>query len=270
MATTLLQRAGRPTETRRKTAAALRADPALLEDATMPPRPCSAVLLSAVLLAALSASAGPPAEAPRDEVLAAALRGYACARAEGVVQRPMLGVIDYTLPSTEPRLWLIDARSGRVERSALVSHGRGSGGLRATRFSNVPESHRSSLGLFVTGRSYTGRHGRSLRLYGLEPGVNDLAYERAIVVHGAWYATAKHAARYGRLGRSHGCPAVAPDVAPAVLDALEDGAVLFVYGDDPTWLRRWRGDDACQIDAELAQEPDGSSSSSIASLSSRP
>ncbi len=150
----------------------------------------------------------------------------------------MLALIDYSLPSTRERFWLIDAHSGRVQRSELVTHGQGSGDVRATRFSNVPGSHRSSLGLFVTGEKYTGRYGPSLRLHGLEPGSNDAAYDRAIVMHAAGYATEKHAARFGRLGRSLGCPALAPDVAPEVLDALADGAALFVYGDDPDWLAR--------------------------------
>lgn len=174
--------------------------------------------------------------APRDEVLDLAWNAYACGRAQGAIRRPVLGVIDYSLPSNQPRFWLIDAGSGHVRRSELVSHGQGSGDLRATRFSNTPGSNHSSLGLFVTGETYTGRHGLSLRLHGLEPGSNDAAYERAIVMHGAWYATEAHAARFGRLGRSLGCPALAPDVAPEVLDALAEGAALFVYGDDADWL----------------------------------
>lgn len=179
------------------------------------------------------ASAVPP---PRDELLALAWSAYSCGRSRGVVRRPVLGVIDYSLPSTRPRFWLIDGRSGRVERNEFVTHGQGSGDVRATRFSNTPGSFRSSLGLFVTGETYMGRHGVSLRLHGLEPGENDAAYDRAIVMHGAWYATAEHAARFGRLGRSLGCPAFAPDVAPEVLAALADGAALFIYGDDPEWL----------------------------------
>ncbi len=191
--------------------------------------PASALTASA----ATDASSRPP---PRREVLELALRAYACGRAQGTVRRPVLAVIDYSLPSTLPRFWLVDARTGRIERSELVAHGQGSGDLRATRFSNALGSHRSSLGLFVTGETYAGRYGRSLRLHGLEPGVNDAAYQRAIVIHGAWYVSESQAARFGRLGRSYGCPALSPEVAPEVLDALADGAALFVYGDDPDWL----------------------------------
>ena len=187
---------------------------------------------SAISPAALASAVSPP----RDELLDLAMRAYSCGRARGEVRRPMLAVIDYSLPSTLPRFWLIDARSGRVERNEMVTHGQGSGDVRATRFSNVPGSYRSSLGLFVTGEKYVGRHGLSLRLHGLEPGSNDAAYDRAIVMHAARYATKEFASQFGRLGRSLGCPALAPDVAPEVLDALADGAALFVYGDDPDWL----------------------------------
>ena len=227
----------------------------------------AAALLSgeAVGTGAERASAPPP----RDEVLDLALRAYSCGQAGGAVQRPVLGVIDYSLPSTRRRLWLVDPESGRALRSELVAHGRGSGGLRATRFSNTPGSFRSSLGLFVTGETYEGRHGRSLRLYGLEPGVNDAAYERAIVIHGAWYATADHAARFGRLGRSRGCPTLAPDVTPEVLDALADGAALFVYGDDPDWLERQRSAH-CGAAEALAHASSGSASSSSSSRASNP
>jgi len=231
---------------------------------------CLAVAVWLSTDAALGADAEPAGPAPpRNEVLDLALRAYACGRAEGAVQRPVLGVIDYSLPSTRRRLWLIDPRSGRVERSELVAHGRGSGDLLATRFSNTPGSYRSSLGLFVTGETYTGRHGRSLRLHGLEPGVNDAAYERALVIHGAWYATESHAARFGRLGRSQGCPAVAPEVAPAVLDALADGAALFVYGDDPDWQRSQQYVH-CEPDEAEAQLSAASASSSARSRASRP
>lgn len=239
-------------------------------------------LVSVALLAG-DAAAGRGAEQgalapPRNEVLDRALQAYACARAEGAVQRPVLAVIDYTLPSTERRLWLIDPDSGRVQRRELVAHGKGSGGLRATHFSNEPGSHRSSLGLFVTGETYIGRHGRSLRLHGLEPGVNDAAYDRAIVVHAASYATQAHAVRFGRLGRSHGCPALAPDVAPELLDTLENGAALFVYGDDPDWLGRGR-DLRCGSEAQPTHAlgfstpihaPAGSSASRASSFASRP
>jgi hypothetical protein len=202
-------------------------------------------------------------------VLDRALRAFACGRAEGAVQRPVLALIDYSLPSTEHRLWLIDPDTRRVLRSELVAHGSGSGELHATRFSNEPGSHRSSLGLFVTGETYEGQHGRSLRLHGLEPGVNDAAYARAVVMHGAWYATARHAEQYGRLGRSHGCPALAPDVWPDVLETLAAGAALFVYGNDAEWLAN-ESYAQCGAASEHARASEGIPSSRMRSHVSRP
>ena len=202
-------------------------------------------------------------------MLELALRAYACGQAEGAVQRPVLALIDYSLPSTARRLVLVDPASGRALRSELVAHGKGSGELHATRFSNEEGSHRSSVGLFVTGETYDGRHGRSLRLHGLEPGTNDAAYSRAIVIHAADYATAAHAARFGRLGRSHGCPALAPDVAPELLDALAGGAALFVYGDDADWLAS-EPYAQCGAAAPSAHASAGSPASSISRKRSRP
>ncbi len=177
---------------------------------------------------------------PRREVLDLALRAYECARSRGEVAKSTLVVIDYALPSTQRRLWVVEPGSRRVLQHELVAHGRGSGEVFAGRFSNEPESHQSSLGLFVGRDTYHGEHGLSLRLDGLEPGINDQARSRAIVMHGAWYATARHLARWGRLGRSLGCPALDPAAAPAVIDHLRNGAALFVYAEDPEWQSRSR------------------------------
>lgn len=174
----------------------------------------------------------------REEVLDLALRAHRCAASRGEVLRPLLAVIDYSRPSTDRRLWMVDTTSGRVLRQELVAHGRGSGDLFAESFSNEHESHQTSLGLFVGRNVYQGEHGLSLRLIGLEPGINDKAYERAIVMHGAWYVGEDHVARWGRLGRSHGCPALAPEVTASVIEGLRDGAALFAYADDPEFLRR--------------------------------
>jgi len=173
---------------------------------------------------------------PRPHVLAAALRAYGCALAREELARPVLAVIDYSLPSTERRLWVIDLDAGRATRHELVAHGRGSGELMAEQFSNLEGSHQSSLGLFVTRATYRGRHGLSLRLAGLEPGVNDRAESRAIVMHGARYVSEAHAERWGRLGRSLGCPALDRDVAAEVIAELRGGAALFAYAEDPEWL----------------------------------
>lgn len=156
-------------------------------------------------------------------------------RAEGRKARRVLAVIDYRLPSAEPRLWVLDLRRGRVRFVERVAHGKASGEAMATAFSNVPDSNRSSLGLFRGAETYRGRNGRSLRLDGLDAGVNDRARERAIVIHGAEYATAAFVAANGRLGRSLGCPAVDPAVARPLIRALRSGALVYAWADDPEW-----------------------------------
>jgi hypothetical protein len=143
--------------------------------------------------------------------------------------RPLLTVIDYSLSSRQPRLWVLDLSSGRVLAHELVAHGRGTGGDLARRFSNRPGSLQSSLGTFVTGAAYRGRHGLALRLRGLDTGVNDRAEDRAIVMHGAWYVSPAVVAQLGRLGRSEGCPALSRTAAPRVIDLIRDGTVLFAY-----------------------------------------
>ncbi|MDN7131618.1 murein L,D-transpeptidase catalytic domain family protein [Halomonas sp. MC140] len=147
-----------------------------------------------------------------------------------------LAVIDYSLPSTEPRLWVFDLRQHQLLFEELVSHGQGSGDMQAETFSNTPDSHQSSLGLFRTMNSYYGSNGYSLRLEGLEPNVNDLAYERAIVIHGADYVSDAFITQTGRLGRSHGCPAVREDVTYPLIDSLKEDQYVFAYYPDAEWL----------------------------------
>ena len=165
------------------------------------------------------------------KVLSRALDAVAAARSRGLSGREdLLTVIDYSLPSTRPRLWVLDLAKGKVLFRELVAHGQGSGDNYATRFSNLPDSHQSSLGLFLTGGTYTGGNGYSLKLRGLESGVNDLAESRYIVMHGAWYVSPEHARTHGRIGRSWGCPALPQESAGPVIDTIKDGSFLFVYG----------------------------------------
>ena len=124
---------------------------------------------------------------------------------------------------------MLDLVRARVLAHELVAHGRGSGDDLARRFSNQPGSLQSSLGTFLTGTTYYGKHGLSLRLQGLDPGVNDRAAERAIVVHGAPYVDAALVPRLGRLGRSQGCPALSPAVAARIIDLIRGGSVLYAY-----------------------------------------
>lgn len=166
-------------------------------------------------------------------VFALALQAATSAVERGGAADPVtLTVIDYSRPSTEKRMWVYDLRTHALLFDELVSHGRGSGKTNATSFSNDPSSSMSSLGLFRTGETYIGHNGYSLRLDGLNPGVNDNARARAIVVHGAPYVNAAMAKANGYLGRSLGCPAVRPQIAHALIDTIKNGSLIFAYGAD--------------------------------------
>ncbi len=174
-------------------------------------------------------------------VLAMALEARDCAGSRGLTgSAQRLAVIDYSKPSLEPRLWVFDLASSRLLFAEHVAHGRGSGDNLARMFSNVDGSHQSSLGLFETAETYVGGNGYSLRMDGLEPGVNDRARERAIVMHGARYVDPVLGRQQGRLGRSFGCPAVRSAVARQVIDTLKDGQLLFAYYPDGEWLKHSR------------------------------
>jgi hypothetical protein len=185
------------------------------------------------------------AEHLRPEVLEMALAAYDRADAAGHVERPRLVIVDYELPSYEKRLWVIDMNADRVLYEEWVAHGmgkpRGSGGdlERALGFSNTLGTRKSSLGLFVTAETYHGKHGYSLKLDGLEPGINDAARERAIVMHAAHYVTADRAERR-LVGRSWGCPAVRPEVSRELIDAAKGGSLVWIYYPDKDWLERSR------------------------------
>lgn len=207
----------------------------------------TAIRIGVVTLLALAPSAGAESEVDRLAALAPelsrgvlerALTALECSPDPGLRDASVLAVIDYSLPSTEKRLWVFDRAEPRLLYHVLVAHGVGTGEDRARAFSNRLGSRQSSLGLFRTAETYHGRNGYSLRLDGLDPGVNDRARERTIVIHGAWYVSRDFAAEHGRLGRSWGCPALDERVAASVIDTIKDGAALFVSGDDEPWLTR--------------------------------
>ncbi|WP_223547826.1 murein L,D-transpeptidase catalytic domain family protein [Pseudomonas sp. A-B-19] len=178
--------------------------------------------------------AAPGADA---KVIALAVRATQCRLAQGAAPAQRLAVIDYSLPSTEQRLWVFDLKRRKLLFHELVAHGRNSGENMATLFSNQNESHATSLGLFRTQESYRGQNGYSLRMEGLEPGFNDNAFDRAIVIHGAPYVSPVLARANGRIGRSLGCPAVRPAIAHRLIDSMKDGQLLFSYYPDPRWLK---------------------------------
>lgn len=170
------------------------------------------------------------------EALAFARSAYDRLAAEGKVARKRLTIIDYSKASSDRRMWVLDMESGSVVFHELVAHGRGSGDANAIRFGNDGGSFRTSLGVFLTAETYEGKHGYSLKLDGLEKGVNDRARERAIVIHAADYATEAFAKRVGRLGRSHGCPAVDPAVNAKLIDEIKGGSVVVAWANEPSWL----------------------------------
>ncbi len=165
----------------------------------------------------------------RIPVLRAALAAYRNAASGGLVKRAVLTVIDYSLPSHLPRLWVLDLARATVLAHELVAHGRGSGEDVAARFSNAIGSLETSLGAFVTADTYEGKNGLSLRLQGLNAGLNDHALERGIVVHGAPYVSEENIRASGRLGRSEGCPALSRSAAPKIIEMIKGGSVLFAY-----------------------------------------
>lgn len=172
-------------------------------------------------------------------VLERALVAAQTARRHGFGRRkPFLTVIDYALPSSARRLWVFDLSTQRLLFRERVAHGRGTGAEFAERASNRDGSLASSVGLFVTREVFRGRRGRSLRLIGLEPGFNDAAFRRAIIVHGAPYMSEAYRREHGRFGQSKGCPALDPAVSDAVIDTIAGGSLLFIHLDDPAWLTR--------------------------------
>ncbi len=179
-----------------------------------------------------------PSANPR--VLALAASAMSCAERHGQPAADRLAVIDYSLPSTKRRLWVFDLSQPQLLFKEWVAHGRATGANEAEHFSNVPESHESSLGLFRTLHSYEGHDGYALRLKGLEPGINSNAYTRAIVIHGAQYATPAFIHRVGRLGRSLGCPAVRPAIVKPLINSLKNGQYVFAYYPKPAWIKHSR------------------------------
>ena len=147
-----------------------------------------------------------------------------------------LTICDFGQPSSKKRLYLIDLSCNEVVMNTYVAHGRNSGLDYATRFSNRPESLQSSLGFYVTGQTYTGQNGFSLRMQGLERGINDKAYERAIVIHGADYIGPEKLQSGSYMGRSHGCPAVPASENVTLINTIKNGTCLFIYHPAKTYL----------------------------------
>jgi hypothetical protein len=171
------------------------------------------------------------------EVLKLGLVAYVNAKHQGVSQKDLLTIIDYSKPSVQRRLWVIDLKNDKVLFNTWVSHGKNSGTINATSFSNKPGSLKSSIGVFKTmSDPYIGSNGYSLRLVGLEDGINDKALQRYIVFHGAWYAHPDVIQKHGYLGRSWGCPAVRLDTVTPLINTIKDNSLVVVYYPDRKWI----------------------------------
>ena len=164
-------------------------------------------------------------------VVSEAVSAMKCAQKNGVgVAASRIAIIDYTLPSREQRLWVVDLKNQKLLFKEHVAHGQGSGGDVPSAFSDRSGSHQTSLGLYLTDATYHGGNGYSLRLQGLSKGFNESAMERLIVMHGAPYVNPDAAIGMGRLGRSWGCPAVRTEVAKPMIDTLKSGQFIYAYG----------------------------------------
>ncbi|MSP53277.1 MAG: murein L,D-transpeptidase catalytic domain family protein [Gammaproteobacteria bacterium] len=169
-------------------------------------------------------------------VISTALRAYQRAADLGYVKQHKLTIVDYSKPSDQPRLWVFNLDNNRAIFHTWVTHGTGSGERYARRFSNNDDSHASSLGVIVTGDTYTGTYGYSLNLYGVEKGVNDNIYKRRIVVHPADYVGSSVARQYNEVGKSFGCLAVNTKIAHELIDDIKGGSIIVNYYPDRSWL----------------------------------
>lgn len=168
-----------------------------------------------------------------------AFKGFSKLKENGFFDNnPMLTIIDFSKAANEKRLFVVDLNLGKVLFNTYVAHGRESGDLFAKYFSNIPSSLKSSLGFFETAETYIGKHGYSLKLNGLEKGINDQVNNRAIVVHGADYVSESYIRENGTIGRSWGCPAVPSSLSKPIIDKIKAGSCIFIYAEDSAYIKR--------------------------------
>ncbi|MCC7400018.1 MAG: murein L,D-transpeptidase catalytic domain family protein [Chitinophagaceae bacterium] len=167
-----------------------------------------------------------------------ARRGFMNLVSQGkIINDSILSIVDFSQPSNNKRLYVLDMKNFKILFNTLVAHGKNSGREWANSFSNAPRSFKSSLGFYATREPYEGKKGYSLKLVGLEPGINDKAYQRAIVLHGANYVSQSYIDDMGYIGRSEGCPAIPVHDAEPVIDLIKDGSCLFIYSPSPGYTR---------------------------------
>ena len=168
-------------------------------------------------------------ELPKLSSFTQALKGFYKLKEKGIIKKDILTLIDFSLSSNVKRLWVIDLASKTILFQSLVAHGRNTGEEFANSFSNAAQSFKSSLGFYATGEVYNGKHGLSLRLDGLEKGINDNARNRGVVMHAADYVSNSFVKSNKRLGRSQGCPAVPVALSKEIISAIKDQSCLFIY-----------------------------------------
>lgn len=174
---------------------------------------------------------------PKASTLQTAITAFKCANKKGIItNKNVLTIIDYDLPSTDRRLWIVNPDSGKIILNTYVSHGKGSGYLFANHFSNRINSNETSIGVYLTKNQYFGHDGDSLRLKGLEKNFNGNAFRREIVIHGAPYVSQYFLSRRGMLGRSKGCPAVEKDQVHHIIDLTKNGSIIVAYSSNKNWL----------------------------------
>jgi len=166
---------------------------------------------------------------PKLESFQKAMIGFYEMKKRGFFKKNILTLIDFSLSSNEKRLWVIDLATKTILFNSLVAHGRNTGDEFAKRFSNSAESFKSSLGIYVTGEIYNGKHGKSLKLDGLEKGINDNARNRGIVMHAADYVSSFFIKAHNRLGRSQGCPALPAEFTEKIINKIKDKSCLYIY-----------------------------------------
>ncbi|HAN17483.1 MAG TPA: hypothetical protein DCQ24_02315 [Bacteroidales bacterium] len=165
-----------------------------------------------------------------EEAVHQALNNFSELKEKKIIQNDsLLTIIDYSRSSTEKRLFILDIKNEQVVKNTLVAHGMNSGIQNAENFSNDLHSNKSSLGLFLTQDCYNGKHGYSLRIKGMNEGINDNAYKRAVVIHGADYVSEQFILKYGRIGRSFGCPALPLEETREIIDLIKNGSCLYIY-----------------------------------------
>jgi len=199
----------------------------------------NAVASRAEFVASLYVSMGLNLKGLSEEVFTSAMQGFDKLTNEGKIRNhKLLTIVDFTRSSTLKRLFVLDVENQEIIFNTYVAHGQGSGKEFANQFSNIPDSYQSSLGFYETSGTYNGKNGYSMKLRGLEKGINDMAEYRAVVVHGAPYVSESFIGSKGYLGRSHGCPALPEKLNKTIIDKIKNGSCLFIYSKTGSYLNK--------------------------------